>query len=62
MTLLMETGLSCSAMPPLMFFCGLGRTFFFTIITCSTRTLLSSGITRSTRPCLPLSRPVITRT
>ena len=50
-TLLMEIALSCSAMPPLIFFCGLGRTFFFTIITCSTSTLPSSGMTRSTRPC-----------
>src|SRR5689334_3774570 len=58
----MEMGDSCSAIPPLMLRCGLGRTFFFTIITCSTNTLLVPGNTRSTRPCLPLSRPVITFT
>src|SRR6476646_5660691 len=62
MTLEMEIGDSCSAIPPLMLRCGLGRTFFFTIITCSTNTLLVPGNTRSTRPCLPLSRPVITFT
>src|SRR6476469_5179427 len=61
-TLEMEIGDSCSAIPPLMLRCGLGRTFFFTIITCSTSTLLVPGNTRSTRPCLPLSRPVITFT
>src|SRR6202789_2488325 len=54
--------LSCSAIPPLMLRCGLGRTCFFTIMTCSTRILLSFGNTRSTRPSLPLSRPVITLT
>src|SRR5260221_12212273 len=58
----MAMGDSCSAIPPLMYRCGLGRTFFFTIITCSTSTLLVPGKTRSTRPCLPLSRPVITFT
>src|SRR5262245_24626193 len=57
-----EMGDSCSAIPPLMLRCGFGRTFFFTIITCSTSTLPSPGNTRSTRPCLPLSRPVITFT
>src|SRR5215831_11695715 len=62
MTLEMEMGDSCSAIPPLMLRCGLGRTFFFTIITCSTSTLLVPENTRSTRPCLPLSRPVITFT
>src|SRR5262249_7402895 len=61
-TLEMEIGDSCSAIPPLMLRCGLGRTFFFTTITCSTNTLPSPGKTRSTRPCLPLSRPVITFT
>src|SRR6516162_2525750 len=45
-----------------MFFCGLGRTFFFTIMTCSTSTLPLEGNTRSTRPVLPLSRPLITFT
>src|ERR1700693_1022954 len=49
-------------MPPLMLRCGLGRTCFFTIITCSTRSFASSGNTRSTRPSFPLSRPVITFT
>src|SRR3954447_24931810 len=58
----MAIGDSCSAIPPLMLRCGFGRTFFFTIITCSTSTLLVPGKTRSTRPCLPLSRPVITFT
>src|SRR6185312_6715931 len=62
MTFEMEMGDSCSAIPPLMLRCGFGRTFFFTIITCSTSTLLVPGKTRSTRPCLPLSRPVITFT
>src|SRR5260221_13802686 len=61
-TLEIEMDDSCSAIPPLMLRCGFGRTFFFTIITCSTRTLLVPGKTRSTRPCLPLSRPVITFT
>src|SRR5262245_7044079 len=61
-TLEMEIGDSCSAIPPLMLRCGFGRTFFFTIITCSTSTLPLPGNTRSTRPCLPLSRPVITFT
>src|SRR5690349_12555634 len=54
--------LSCSAMPPLMFFCGLGRTFFLTIATCSTSTRPFPGNTRSTRPSLPLSRPAMTLT
>src|SRR6202044_873911 len=54
--------LSCSAMPPLTLRCGFGRTCFFTIITCSTRIFASFGNTRSTRPSLPLSRPVITFT
>src|SRR5271169_4652254 len=49
-------------MPPLMLRCGFGRTCFFTIITCSTSNLASFGNTRSTRPSLPLSRPVITFT
>src|SRR6478672_11813149 len=62
MTFEMAIGDSCSAIPPLMLRCGFGRTFFFTIITCSTSTLLVPGKTRSTRPCLPLSRPVITFT
>src|SRR5258708_699851 len=59
-TLEIETGLSCSAMPPFDFW--LGRMCFFTIMTCSTRTLPLSGNTRSTRPCLPLSRPLNTFT
>src|SRR5215469_8017959 len=42
--------------------CGLGLTCFFTIITPSTRTRFLSAITRSTRPCLPLSLPAITST
>src|SRR5262249_54189663 len=33
MTFEIESGDSCSAIPPLMLRCGLGRTFFFTIIT-----------------------------
>src|SRR5215469_14335738 len=61
-TLEIEIRLSCSAIPPLIFRCGFGRTCFFTIITCSTRTLASLGNTRRTRPSLPLSRPVITFT
>src|ERR1700675_711751 len=54
--------LSCSAIPPFTLRCGLGRTCFFTSMTCSTRILLSFGNTRRTRPSLPLSRPVITFT
>src|ERR1035441_805425 len=42
--------------------CGFGRTCFFTVITCSTSTLPSSGNTRNTRPSFPVSRPVITFT
>src|SRR6202034_3054945 len=61
-TLEIAIRLSCSAMPPLMLRWGFGRTCFFTIITCSTRILASFGNTRSTRPSLPLSRPVITLT
>src|SRR6202035_1025654 len=61
-TLEIAIRLSCSAMPPLMLRCGFGRTCFFTIITCSTSSLASFGNTRSTRPSLPLSRPVITFT
>src|ERR1700686_929291 len=53
---------SCSAIPPLILRCGFGRTCFFTIITCSTSTLPSSGNTRSTRCSFPRSRPVITFT
>src|SRR5271155_3080580 len=54
--------LSCSAIPPFTLRCGFGRTCFFTIMTCSTRILLSFGNTRRTRPSLPLSRPVMTLT
>ena len=36
---------------------GFGRTCFFTIITCSTRTLPSSGNTRSTRPFFAFVAP-----
>src|ERR1700688_262893 len=61
-TLEIAIRLSCSAMPPLMLRCGFGRTCFFTIITCSNSHLASFGNTRSTRPSLPLSRPVITFT
>src|SRR5450631_4281999 len=61
-TLEIAIRLSCSAMPPLTLRCGFGRTCFFTIITCSTSNLASFGNTRSTRPSLPLSRPVITFT
>src|SRR3989441_8611261 len=61
-TLESEMRLSCSAIPPLTLRCGLGRTCFLTIMTCSTRSLPSSGNTRRTRPSLPLSRPVITFT
>src|ERR1700685_2491540 len=49
-------------MPPLMLRCWFGRTCFFTIITCSTRSLASFENTRSTRPSFPESRPVITFT
>src|SRR5581483_8875739 len=57
-----DIGRSCSARPPWMLRCGFGRTCFLTIMTCSTRTFPSSGNTRSTRPSLPLSRPLITFT
>src|SRR5437763_5626564 len=53
--------LSCSAMPPLVLPCW-AFTAFFIIMTCSTRIFPSSGKTRRTRPCLPLSRPVMTLT
>src|SRR5690348_605105 len=49
-------------MPPLICLSGLARVWRFTIITCSTRTRFSSGNTRSTLPCRPLSRPEITFT
>src|SRR5262249_46283333 len=55
-----ETGLSCSAIPPFDFW--VGRMCFFTIMTCSTRSVPLSGNTRSTRPCLPLSLPLNTFT
>src|SRR6266704_3735211 len=61
-TLEMAMADSCSAIPPLILRCWLGRTFFFTIFTCSTRTLPVLGETRSTRPCLPASPPAITFT
>src|SRR5271156_4535057 len=53
---------SCSAMPPLMLRCGLGWTCFLTMRTCSTKIRFLSPSTRSTRPRLPLSVPVITST
>src|SRR5579863_1407029 len=56
--------LSCSAIPPLIFFCGLGRTCFLTMRTCSTSSLPSAGKTRSTRrnSLSSLPRPVMTFT
>src|SRR5438105_8106269 len=54
--------LSCSAIPPLTLRCAFGRTCSFDNMTCSTSTFASLGNTRSTRPSLPLSRPVTTRT
>src|SRR5882672_1602951 len=53
--------LSCSAIPPLTRG-GLAFTCLRTIMTCSTRSLLASGNTRRTRPCLPLSLPAMTLT
>src|SRR5258708_27015325 len=53
--------LSCSAIPPLTRG-GLAFTCLRTIMTCSTKSLLASGNTRRTRPCLPLSLPAITLT
>src|SRR6267142_2699005 len=53
--------LSFSAMPPLVL-PWTAFTAFFIIMTCSTRILPSPGNTRRTRPCLPLSRPVMTLT
>ena len=56
-------GASCSAMPPLMFFCGFGRTFFFTMRTCSTSTRLPFPAVRAERgPACPLSVPGMTLT
>src|SRR5450432_2207769 len=53
---------SCSAIPPFTFLRWSGRTFFFTIFTCSTSSFLSPGNTRNTRPCLPSSCPLMTFT
>src|SRR5882757_1764465 len=53
--------LSCSAIPPLTRG-GLAFTCLRTIMTCSTKSLLASGNTRRTRPCLPLSLPAMTLT
>src|SRR4051812_36782250 len=54
-------GRSLSTMPPVMPFMGLGRACFFTRLTPSTTTWLSST-RRSTAPRLPLSRPEMTIT
>src|SRR5689334_4548082 len=61
-TLETEMGLSRSAMPPLICLAGLGRVWRLTMDTCSTRILPLRGLTSSTRPVLPLSRPAITFT
>src|SRR3984957_5279717 len=53
---------SFSTMPPLMFFCGLGRVWRFIIATCSTTTRFFFASMDSTRPLLPASLPAITRT
>ena len=53
---------SRSRMPPLMFFCGLGRVWRLMRFTPSTTTRPLSGTTRSTRPRLPRSRPARTST
>jgi len=53
---------SRSTMPPLMLRCGLGRVWRLMKFTPSTTTRALSGMTRSTRPRLPRSRPEITTT
>ena len=50
-------GASRSAMPPLMFFCGLGRVWRLMKFAPCTITLPFSGSTISTLPRLPASRP-----
>jgi hypothetical protein len=49
-------------MPPLTFFCGLGRVCRLIMLECSTVTVPFVGFTASTRPVFPRSRPVITLT
>src|SRR5487761_716036 len=55
-------GPSFSTMPPFTFFEGLARVGRLMILACSTVTGRRRGLTPSTRPVLPLSRPLITRT
>ena len=58
----MAIGPSFSTIPPLTFFDGLGRVWRLIMFACSTVTVRLAGFTASTRPVLPRSRPVITRT
>src|ERR1700751_438668 len=62
MTLETLMGASCATMPPLMFFAGLGRVCRLMMLACSTITVFLRGLMESTRPFLPASLPVITRT
>src|SRR5436305_7652079 len=60
-TLATATGISFESRPP----CGLlrlGLRCLYTLLTPSTTTLFSSGMTRSTRAVVPRSSPVTTRT
>src|SRR5713226_10226209 len=65
-TLLTLIGASRSTIPPLMFFCGLGRVCLLIMCACSTITVPFTGFTESTRADLAAncsrSRPEITRT
>src|ERR1700688_766992 len=55
-------GPSFSTMPPFTFLEGLARVCRLMMLACSTVTVRRRGLTPSTRPVLPLSRPLITRT
>src|SRR5204862_2835343 len=61
-TLLAWTDASRSTMPPLMFLPGFGRVWRLIMLTPSITSRLFSGTTFSTRPRLPRSLPVMTRT
>src|SRR6266403_1644287 len=55
-------GPSFSTMPPLMFFAGFGRVCRLMMLACSTMIVFFRGLIESTRPLLPASRPLNTRT
>src|ERR1019366_1260584 len=61
-TLEIEIAPSFSTIPPFTFFDGLGRVWRLIMPACSTVTVRFPGFTARTRPVLPRSRPVITRT